>query len=147
MTISVSFKYEEENERFITDSAGKEQISIKDPFTTKDRFFSPTELLLLGMGGCSSDDIVLILRKMKSEFTSFRCEVSGEREDTDPKTIKYANIHYIIDGQITNESAIKAIELSLTKYCSVSILAKRGGTDLRYSLTLNGKLQIDTKKI
>lgn len=98
------------------------------------------------MGGCSSDDVLLILKKRKKEVSEFRCEVSGIREDTDPKTMKYADIHYIISGDVDEASARRAIELSLSKYCSVSILAKRGGTDLRYSLTLNGKLIVKEEK-
>ncbi len=51
----------------------------------------------------------------------------------------------MFEGEIDSDKVRKAINLSLTKYCSVSILAIRGGTDLRYSLTINGK-DIDKEK-
>lgn len=146
MALQVSFKYDSTNERFVTDTQGREPMSIRDPFTSKEIYHTPTELLLLGMGGCSSDDILLILKKRKNEVSDFRCEVTGTRAETDPKTLTYANIHYIINGKVDKDSARKAIDLSLSKYCSVSILAKRGGTDLRYSLTLNGKKIAESEK-
>ncbi len=146
MAMNVSFKFDPANERFITETKGREPLSIRDPFTTKEIYHTPTELLLLGMGGCSSDDILLILKKRRNEVSDFRCEVTGTRADTDPKTLTYANIHYIINGKVDDDSARKAIELSLSKYCSVSILAKRGGTDLRFSLTLNGRKIAEDEK-
>lgn len=146
LPLSVSFKYDPANERFLTETKGREPISIRDPFTKKEIYHTPTELLLLGMGGCSSDDILLILKKKRNDVSDFRCEVTGTRAETDPKTLTYANIHYIINGAVDEDSARKAIELSLSKYCSVSILAKRGGTDLRYTLTLNGKKIAEDEK-
>ena len=62
MAMNVSFKYDPANERFLTETKGREPLSIRDPFTTKKIYHTPTELLLLGMGACSSDDILLILK-------------------------------------------------------------------------------------
>ncbi len=136
--MKVSFKYVKDG-GFQTDVAEKEPVTLKNSAANNVQNFSPTEHLLLAMGGCSSDDVVNILRKMKTDFLNFRCEVTGERAEEHPKVLTHVNIHYFLEGEVDVEKARKAINLSLTKYCSVSILAKRGGTDLRYSLSINGK--------
>lgn len=143
--MKVSFKYVE-NGGFQTDVPEKVTVTLKNTATGNNQNFSPTEHLLIAMGGCSSDDIVNILKKMKVPFDGFRCEVTAERRDEHPKTLEYVDIHYIFDGNISPEKARKAIHLSLTKYCSVSIIVKNGGADLRYSLTINGE-RIDSEKI
>lgn len=135
----VSFKYVE-NGGFQTDVPDKVPVTLKNTVTGNTQNFSPTEHLLIAMGGCSSDDIVNIMNKMKVPFDGFRCEISGEKRDEHPKTLKYVDIHYIFEGDVDPEKARKAIYLSLTKYCSVSIIVKNGGADLRYSLTINGKV-------
>lgn len=143
--MKVSFKYVE-NGGFQTDVPGKVQVTMKNSIANNVENYSPTEHLLLAMGGCSSDDVVGIMKKMKVEFKDFRCEITGERADEHPKTLTHVNIHYFLEGDVEPEKARKAILLSLTKYCSVSIIVKRGGADLRYSLTINNK-EIDTERI
>jgi putative redox protein len=136
--MKVSFHYEPGN-GFVSDEKGRDTLIMKDPLLEKTTRLSPTELLVYAMGGCSSADVVLILSRMRKEIKSYKVEVEAEREEFEPKTIKEANIHYIIDGEISEENVKRAINLSLEKYCSVSILAKRGGAHLTYSLTLNGE--------
>ncbi len=143
--MKISFKYVE-NGGFQTDVPDKVSVTLKNSIANNTQNFSPTEHLLLAMGGCSSDDIVNILNKMKVDFTDYRCEVTGVKGDEHPKTLKTANIHYFLYGDVSPEKARKAINLSLTKYCNVSIIVKRGGADLRYSLTINGK-EIDSNKL
>lgn len=136
--MKVSFSYDEK-EGFVTDVPGKIPVTLKNSISDNVKHFSPTEHLLLAMGGCSSDDIVSIMRKMKVNFDSFRCEITGERKEDHPKTLTHVDIHYFFEGEVEPEKARKAIGLSLTKYCSVSIIVRNGGADLRYSLTINGK--------
>lgn len=136
--MKVSFKYVE-NGGFQTDVPEKVPVTLKNSIADNTQNFSPTEHLLISMGGCSSDDVINILKKMKVNFDSFRCEVLGDRAEEHPKVLTHANIHYIFEGDVDPDKIRKAINLSLTKYCSVSIIAKRGGADLRYSLTINGK--------
>lgn len=136
--MKVSFKYVD-NGGFQTDVADKDKVTLKNSIANNTQNFSPNEHLLIAMGGCSSDDVVNILRKMKVDLTGFRCEVIGDREEEHPTTLKHVNIKYFLEGDIEPEKARKAINLSLTKYCSVSIIVRRGGADLRYSLTINGQ--------
>ncbi|MCL5732068.1 MAG: OsmC family protein [Candidatus Thermoplasmatota archaeon] len=136
--MNVSFKYNSE-EGFITDTPGKTRIVLKNSLSNHQENYAPTELLLLSMGGCTSDDVLSMLKKMRVNFTEFRCEVNAERHEEHPRTVKNADIHYIFSGDVDAEKARKAIGLSLNKYCSVSILAKRGGANVTYSLTINGE--------
>ncbi|MCL4335978.1 MAG: OsmC family protein [Candidatus Thermoplasmatota archaeon] len=136
--MKVSFAYDEKD-GFRTDVENKTEVILKNSLSNNTKHFSPTEHLLLAMGGCSSDDILNILTKMKEPISGFRCEISGERREENPKTLTHVNIHFIFKEKISPVKARKAINLSLTKYCSVSIIVKQGGADLRYSLTIDGK--------
>ncbi len=135
--MQVSFKFDEER-GFVTDTPEKNPILLKNSLSNHTENFAPTELLLLAMGGCTSDDVLSILKKMRADFETYRCEVTAQRNEEHPRTVKRAVIHYIFTGNIDPDKARKAILLSLTKYCSVSIIVKRGGADVRYSLTING---------
>ncbi len=136
--MKLSFHYEPGN-GFVSEDKGKDTLIMKDPLLENTTRISPTELLVYAMGGCSSADVVLILSRMRKNIKSYRVELDAERESEDPKTLKSVNIHYIMEGDFTKENALRAVSLSLEKYCSVSILAKRGGAHLTYSITLNGE--------
>ncbi|MCL4344849.1 MAG: OsmC family protein [Candidatus Thermoplasmatota archaeon] len=136
--MKVSFHYEPGN-GFVSDEKGMDTLIMKDPLLERTTRISPTELLVYAMGGCSSADVVLILTRMRKNIKSYKVEVEAEREELEPKTLKDVNIHYIMEGDFSDENAKRAVTLSLERYCSVSILAKRGGTHLTYSITLNGE--------
>ncbi len=135
--MKVSFEFNNEI-GWVTDVPDRSKIFIKDSIVDRADLFSPNEHLALAMGSCSSSDVISIFKKMRADYSSFRCEIDAERANEHPKTITKADIHYIIEGDVKKEQAFKAIGLSLTRYCSVSILARRGGTNLTFSLTLNG---------
>lgn len=132
---------------FRTNVEGKEPINIKNSLSGNVTNFSPTEFLVLAIGSCTSDDVLSILGKMKQNVEHYQCTLDAEREDEIPKTIKHVNIGYEFTGGVEPESARRAITLSLTKYCSVSILVKRGGTKVTYSLTVNGKIIDDQRPV
>ncbi|GGA81695.1 OsmC family protein [Ornithinibacillus halotolerans] len=80
----------------------------------------PTELLLSAVAGCTGIDIVSILTKMRHTPTSFQMNIAGDRADDHPKKFTKITIHYAIEGDIPEDKVIRAIELSMDKYCSVS---------------------------
>ena len=83
----------------------------------------PMELVLIGTGGCTSFDVVLILRKSRQEVTDCVAEVEAERADTDPKVFTHIHIHFIVSGRnLDPKKVAHAIELSAIKYCSASIM-------------------------
>ena len=84
---------------------------------------SPMELLLLGAGGCSSIDVVMILERMRQEVTDVECRLEAERADTDPKVYTKIDMHFIVTGRDLDENKVgRAVSLSAEKYCSASIM-------------------------
>jgi Predicted redox protein, regulator of disulfide bond formation len=138
MTLSISFHYDREV-GFKSDSAEMETVYLRDPIINNPMIYSPTETMLFAMSGCSSYDVVLIISRMRKEIKKYGMQVDAERETEEPKVLKSANFTYTIDAEVTEEQALRAINLSLEKYCSVTILARRGGVRVTYSLNLNGK--------
>lgn len=83
----------------------------------------PMEMLLLGLGGCSSFDIVSMLKKGKQDIIDCEVEISAERADSVPKVFTKIHLHFIISGNdLSEKKVIRAIELSAEKYCSASIM-------------------------
>ncbi|WP_407271365.1 OsmC family protein [Radiobacillus sp. PE A8.2] len=80
----------------------------------------PTELLLNAVAGCTGIDIISILQKMRLEPKSFHMDVKGERAEDHPKKFTTIAIHYALEGDLTEDKVIRAIQLSKDKYCSVS---------------------------
>ena len=80
----------------------------------------PSELLLMGLGGCTGMDVISILRKKKQDVTNFEMNVSGETPEGHPRSFTDIHIEYIVAGKNISEDAVKrAIELSQEKYCMV----------------------------
>lgn len=81
----------------------------------------PMEMLLAGLGGCTSIDVVLILNKMKADIRDFSVDIEAEREEEHPKRFKKIHLNYYIKGKNLDEKKVKkAINLSENKYCSAS---------------------------
>jgi putative redox protein len=82
---------------------------------------SPLELLLVALGGCTGADVISILRKKREQVTEYRVEVRGQQRADYPKSFTRMEVKHIIRGRgISKASVEQAIELSDTKYCSVS---------------------------
>ncbi|MDO5090734.1 MAG: OsmC family protein [Cardiobacteriaceae bacterium] len=87
------------------------------------RGVSPMAMLLLGAAGCSSIDVVSIVRKQRQRITDCRCEVQAERATETPKVFTKIHLHFKVYGENLSESAIaQAVQLSAVKYCSASIM-------------------------
>ncbi len=80
----------------------------------------PVDSLLIGLGTCTGVDVVDILAKRRTPVTAFNIEVRAERRETSPRRVLKAHLVYRIDGPgIEREQAERAVELAVTKYCSV----------------------------
>jgi putative redox protein len=80
----------------------------------------PVDALLIGLGACTGVDIVDILAKRRTPVESFRIEVQGERREGIPRRVVKAHLVYHIEGAgIERTHAERAVELAVTKYCSV----------------------------
>jgi putative redox protein len=83
----------------------------------------PMEMLLIGMGGCTAFDIVLILKKARQQVTDCVVEIEAERADTVPKVFTRIHVHFIVTGfGLSDKQVARAVELSAEKYCSASIM-------------------------
>jgi putative redox protein len=89
----------------------------------------PMELLLMGLGGCTAFDVVLILRKGREEVTDCVVEVEAERAATDPKVFTRIHMHYRVTGRgLAPAKVERAIALSAEKYCSASAIMSKTAT-------------------
>ena len=86
----------------------------------------PMELLIMGLAGCSSIDVIMILEKQKVKILDYSVEVNAEREKVDHVSL-FSNIHmkFKIQGDMQLDQAKRAIDLSLEKYCSVAKTLER----------------------
>ncbi len=83
----------------------------------------PMEMLLVGMGGCTEFDVLLILRKARQEVTGCVVELTAERAETDPKVFTRIHAHFILTGKALSDKQVeRAIRLSAEKFCSASIM-------------------------
>lgn len=94
----------------------------------------PMEMLLLGVGGCSSFDVVSILKKRRQDVESCVVHLQSERADTVPAVFTHINMHFVVSGRNLSEKAVEqAVTLSAEKYCSASIMLQRGGVEITHS--------------
>jgi putative redox protein len=81
----------------------------------------PLELLLVALGGCTGADVISVLQKKRQHVTDYKIEVRGERRDEYPRNFTKMEVRHILRGRAISADAVaKAIELSVTKYCSVA---------------------------
>ncbi|MDW7653374.1 MAG: OsmC family protein [Nitrosomonadaceae bacterium] len=83
----------------------------------------PMELLLMGTGGCTAFDVMLILKKKRQEISDCRVEIDAKRAEEDPKVFTHIHCHFILTGtNLKPKQVEQAINLSAEKYCSASIM-------------------------
>lgn len=97
----------------------------------------PMEMLLLGLGGCTSFDVMSILQKSRQDVTDCKADIEAERADEVPAVFTKINIHFTISGNKLKESLVKrAVSLSAEKYCSASIMLEKGGVEITHSYSI-----------
>jgi len=86
----------------------------------------PMEMLLLGMGGCTAFDVVLILRKARQAVADCVVEIEAERATENPKVFTSIHVHFIVSGRDLKPTQVeRAVTLSAEKYCSASIMLSK----------------------
>lgn len=94
----------------------------------------PMEMLLIGLGGCASFDVLTMLKKGRQQVTDCRAEVEAQRVDAVPAVFSEIHINFIVTGTQLKESQVKrAVELSAEKYCSASIMLSSAGVKMTHS--------------
>jgi putative redox protein len=85
--------------------------------------FRPMEMLLLGLGGCSAFDVILILKRGREAVTDCVVDIDAERATTDPKVFTKIVMHYTVTGEGLDPKKVeRAVQLSAEKYCSASAI-------------------------
>ncbi len=114
-----------DNMSFVGESASGHSVVMDGPPESGGRNLGvrPMEMVLLGMGGCTAFDVVMILQKGRQEITDCHVELTAERADSIPKVFTRIHAHYVVKGRKLNPAKVeKAVNLTAEKYCSVSIM-------------------------
>lgn len=113
----------------MVDAAAKTSADAQGP--------SPMELLLCGLGGCTSYDVVSILQKARQDIVGCETKISAQRVDAVPAVFDEIHIHFRVTGNNLNEKQVaRAVALSADKYCSASIMLTRGGVKITHDFSL-----------
>ncbi len=91
-----------------------------------DKAARPMEVLLMSLAGCSSMDVLDILRKQRQTVEDFRIEVDAEREkDKTPSLFTDIHLHYFLKGDLDDKKVERAVRLSMETYCSVTKIVEK----------------------
>ena len=97
----------------------------------------PMEMLLLGVGGCSSFDVMSMLQKSRQQVVDCRVELQAERADAVPAVFTRIHMHFVVTGVDLKEKQVqRAVELSAEKYCSASIMLGAAGVAMSHSFEI-----------
>lgn len=100
----------------------------------KDLGPRPMEMILMGLGGCSSFDVMSILQKSRQDVTACHAELDAERADAVPAVFTRIHLHFVVTGNNLKENLVKrAVSLSAEKYCSASIMLEKAGVAMTHS--------------
>ena len=89
----------------------------------------PKELILISLAGCTGSDVVAILQKKKVNFTGFEINIEAEQQEEHPQVYTKIHLEYVFYGKNIQEKDVeRAIELSQTKYCSVTAMLQKAVT-------------------
>ncbi len=94
----------------------------------------PMEMLLMGMGGCASFDVMSMLSKGRQDVVSCVAELEAERADAVPAVFTKIHLNFVVTGRQLKEAQVKrAVSLSAEKYCSASIMMEKAGVEVTHS--------------
>jgi len=128
-----------DNAMFIGESGSGHSVVMDGPESAGGRNMGirPMEMLLLGMGGCATFDVVSILKKSRQAVQDCRVELEAERADAVPAVFTAIKLKFIVTGTKLKETQVKrAVELSAEKYCSASIMMEKAGVNVSHSFEI-----------
>jgi putative redox protein len=136
-TKTVTVSLEGEGSRFVALTSSGHAIVMDN--AEGDSGPRPAELLIVAQAGCTAMDVASILRKKRQGFTRYEVRVSAEqRDDPPPHVFERVRIVHVVDGPVEIEAVRRAIELSATKYCTVTGNLASGVTEIRHSYLVHG---------
>ena len=103
----------------------------------------PMQMLIMGLGGCSAIDIIMILKKQKQVIDDFEISIDAHREKgKEPSLWETIHLLFKLKGKIDLEKAKRAVQLSMDKYCSVSKTLEIAGAKITYEVIVNDNEKI-----
>jgi len=125
-----------EKRQFVGTDSSKHTVVMSSQDEENGTGISPSQLLMVALGGCTAYDVVDILQKKRQQLTGLEVTVTGEQEPDPPWTYRKIHIQYVVRGKGLRDKAVHdAIELSEQKYCSVAATL-RGAVEVTYDYTM-----------
>ncbi len=128
-----------DNAMFLGESGSGHSVVMDGPEDHGGRNMGvrPMEMLLLGLGGCTSFDVMSILTKQRQAVTDCQAQIEAQRADAVPSVFTDIHIHFVVTGKELKSAAVeRAVALSAEKYCSASIMLEQGGVNIRHSFEI-----------
>lgn len=128
-----------ENAMFLGESGSGHTVVMDGPEDHGGRNVGirPMEMLLLGLGGCTSFDVMSILTKQRQEVTDCEAQIEAERADSVPSVFTKIHVNFVVSGRnLKDNSVARAVALSAEKYCSASIMLEQGGVEISHSYSI-----------
>lgn len=122
--MQVQVSYKDKTFPMFAEGSKQQSIQLGPSKNPENAVFSPMELVLVSVAGCSSIDIVEILKKQRQDLEDLQVKVDGQRVDAIPAVFESIHLHFIFKGDLQKEKVERAIDLSMNKYCSVSHMLK-----------------------
>lgn len=117
----------------------KSRIDVSREMGGEDSAATPKEILLNSIATCSGIDVVMIAQKMRLTIGKLDIKVEAQKTQTIPSYFSQVHLEYHLEGDFPSEKMIKAVVLSMTKYCGVSYMISRV-CPITYDVFINGKL-------
>lgn len=124
---------------FVGESGSGHAVVMDGPESSGGRNMGirPMEMLLIGTGGCSSFDVVSILRKSRQDVVDCVAELAATRADATPAVFETIHMHFKVSGRGLNAKQVeRAVELSADKYCSASIMLGAAGVKITHTFEI-----------
>lgn len=125
--------------QFVSESGSGHSVVIDGPPNHGGRNTGPRpmEMLLMGLGACTSFDVLEILEKSRAPVTDCVASIEAERAESVPSVFTKIHVHFTVSGHDLKEKQVaRAIALSAEKYCSASIMLVKGGVEISHSYTI-----------
>lgn len=131
-TTTVTARLDGDGLRFVARTGSGHTVVMDN--TEGDSGPRPSELLVVAQAGCTAMDVVSILRKKRQAFTRYEVRVAGEQiENPPPHAFERMRIVHVIEGGVEIDAVRRAIELSATKYCTVTGNLASGVTQIHHA--------------
>ena len=122
--------------KFVGSSGSGHEVVMDGPpdHGGKNQGPRPMEMLLLGLGGCTSFDVMSILQKSRQNVSDCQAIIEAERADEVPSVFTKIKVHFVVSGENLKDKLVeRAVKLSAEKYCSASIMLEKAGVEIKHS--------------